>query len=210
MKYVRNFTDVEIKNNHKVYKERLKVYKDEGLDFLASRKYIFDKIFLPEDRILDVGTGRGLTCLFLAEAGHNVVSLDIKPEMLKVAALNLAHKDLLSQVQLYEMDAYSIDFDDENFEAIVMVEALHHIEDFNNVLKEIDRVLISNGNIVLSDFNKKGMSIVGKVHRKEGNEHKSSSSGQPEAKKWLIKHGYEVKEYEGVCHWVLVAKKEVA
>ncbi|MBU0570557.1 MAG: class I SAM-dependent methyltransferase [Candidatus Omnitrophica bacterium] len=210
MRYVQKFTSAEINNNHEIFKERLEVYKDAGLDFLASRKYIFDKVSLPKSKVLDIGTGRGLTCLFLGEAGHNVVTLDIDDEMLKIAALNLDYKNLLSKVQLYKMDTYSIDFEEQSFGAVFMVEALHHIEDLNKAFEEIDRVLIANGKIVLSDFNRKGMSVVNKVHRKEGHEHASSSSGRVGAKKWLIEHGYEVKEYEDGCHWVLVAKKEVA
>jgi len=88
-----------------------------------------------------------------------------------------------------------------------MIEALHHIKNLNKAFQEMDRVLISNGKIVLSDFNRKGMSIVNKVHRREGQEHSRTSSSRPKAKRWLVAHNYKVEEYEENCHWVLVAKK---
>lgn len=207
MRYVQKFTSAEINNNHEIFKERLRVYKDVGLDFLANREYIFDKARLDKSRVLDIGTGRGLTSFYLAEAGHRVTTVDIEDEMLKVATLNLAHKGLLAEVQLFKMNAYSMDFEDESFGAVFMVEALHHMEDLNKVLEEVDRVLISNGKFVLGDFNKKGMSIVDKIHKKEGNEHINLSTGPDAADKWLKEHGYEVERYDDVCHWVIVAVK---
>ncbi|MDP8257858.1 MAG: class I SAM-dependent methyltransferase [Candidatus Aadella gelida] len=207
MRYLPNLTDVDIRENHKIFKERLDVYKNEGLDFLANREYLLDKVGLAKSKVLDVGTGRGLTCLYLADAGHSVITVDIKDEMLKIAALNLAHKKLLSNVMLYKMDAYALDFENDSFGAVFIVEALHHIEDLNKMLREIDRVVISNSKLVLADFNEKGMFIVDKIHKREGNVHTNLSTGPEKPREWLMKHGYEVKLYDDVCQWVIVAIK---
>ncbi len=209
MIYLPNLTDIEISENHRIFTERLQIYKKEGLDFFANREYVFAKAKLDKSKVLDIGTGRGLTAFSLADAGHDVVTIDIDEEILKIAALNIAYKKLLPKVQLYHMDAYSMDFEDESFGAVFMIEAMHHVEDPKKILGEIGRVLISGGKIVLSDFNDKGMSIVDKVHKREGNEHTNLSKGLNVIKEWMVTHGYEVEEYNDNCHWVIIAKKGI-
>ena len=207
MRYLSKFTDTEVSENHKILKERLEMYKDKGLDFAANREYLLEKAGLVKSNVLDVGTGRGLTSIYLADAGHSVTTVDVDEEIIKVAALNLAYRGLLTGVKMHKMDGYNMDFEDESFGAVFMVEALHHIGDLDKMLTEIDRVLISNGKAVLSDFNKKGMSIVDEVHEREGNAHTDLSTGPEEPLERLEKLGYEVALNNDICQWVIVARK---
>lgn len=75
---------------------------------------------LPEGsglRILDIGTGTGFFAILMAKLGHRVTGIDLTPAMLVEAhalaeALNL-------DVDFLEMDAQTLDFQDESFDVIL-------------------------------------------------------------------------------------------
>ena len=75
---------------------------------------------LPEGsglRILDIGTGTGFFAILMARLGHRVTGIDLTPAMLVEAhalaeALNL-------DVDFLEMDAQTLDFQDESFDVIL-------------------------------------------------------------------------------------------
>lgn len=75
---------------------------------------------LPEGsglRILDIGTGTGFFAILMAKLGHRVTGIDLTPAMLIEAhalaeALNL-------DVDFLEMDAQTLDFQDESFDVIL-------------------------------------------------------------------------------------------
>ena len=75
---------------------------------------------LPEGsglRILDIGTGTGFFAILMARLGHRVTGIDLTPAMLTEAhalaeALNL-------DVDFLEMDAQTLDFQDESFDVIL-------------------------------------------------------------------------------------------
>lgn len=208
MKYMPELTNRQIQDNRRLFDERRSLYKAKGLDFLKSREFILEKAGSLQGTILDIGSGKGIMALSLAKEGYSFTSMDKNEEMLNITALNLAYEDLLSKVELYVMDVYSLEFDENSFNNVFIVEALHHMDDIAGVFSEVDRVLSSEGKLVLADFNKKGMEIVDLVHSSEGNKHKSSPIGRNEAENWLDQNGYKVKRYEDKCHWVLIAYKK--
>lgn len=75
---------------------------------------------LPEGsglRILDIGTGTGFFAILMARLGHRVTGIDLTPAMLIEAhalaeALNL-------DIDFLEMDAQTLDFQDESFDVIL-------------------------------------------------------------------------------------------
>ena len=208
MKYEPELTNEEIEKNHEFFEERRNVYKAMGLDFLKSREVILDRAGPLRDDILDIGSGRGVMALSLARKGYDFVSIDNNEEMLKITALNLAYENLLKKADLQVMDAYSLDFDDNSFDTVVMVEALHHIDDVEGILSEIDSVLRKDGKLVLSDFNKTGMQIVDRVHNREGREHVDLSTGTNKVNYQLLRRGYKITNYNDACHWTIIAERK--
>ena len=207
MKYTPALTDKQVQDNHKLFNGRRNLYKKKGLDFLGSREFILEKAGPLQGNILDIGSGKGIMALSLAKAGHSFTSVDNNEEMLRITALNLAYKNLLSKAELYVMDAYSLEFDANSFDNVFIVEALHHMDDIEGVFSEVDRVLSKKGKLVLADFNRKGMEIVDLVHGHEGRKHESSFIGREEAESWLNRNGYKIKRHEDKCHWILIAEK---
>ncbi|NQT33264.1 MAG: class I SAM-dependent methyltransferase [Candidatus Omnitrophica bacterium] len=208
MKYAPALTGKQAEDNHKLFNERRILYKEKGLDFLKSREFILKKTGPLQGNILDVGSGKGIMALSLAKAGYSFTSVDNKEEMLRITALNLAYENLLSKAELYVMDAYLLEFGENSFNNVFIVEALHHMDDIEGIFSEVDRVLSQKGKLVLADFNKEGMKIVNLIHAHEGHKHESSFIGRDEAESWLNRNGYKIKKYEDKCHWILIADKK--
>jgi len=207
MKYIPEFSEKEIGENNRIFRERYAVYKEKGLDFLKSRENILGKAGNFREKVLDIGSGRGVTVLALAEAGYNVTTVDNNEEMLRMTALNLAGRGLLPKAEIYRMDAYSLGFPDGSFNTVFAVEALHHLDDTVAFLEETDRVLKAGGKMVLADFNDRGREIVEAVHAGEGHSHDGDFSGREKAVEWLTGQGYKVKQYDDECHWIIVGEK---
>ncbi|MFC1480232.1 class I SAM-dependent methyltransferase [Candidatus Omnitrophota bacterium] len=199
--------DIEINDNHKCFKEKASIYKKSGLDFIESRKFILNKAGPLHGNILEIGSGKGNTAISLARAGYGLISVDNDEEMVRIAALNLAYEKLLPKVELYVMDAYSLEFKENSFNNIFIIEALHHMDDIDRIFSEVERVLSKEGKLILADFNNKGRKIIEDVHASEGRKHESSSISRNEAQKWLLDKGYNCKEYDDICHWVIIANK---
>jgi len=207
MKYMSKLTDKRIQDNHKLFDERRILYKEKGLDFLKSREFILEKARPLKGNILDIGSGKGIMALSLAKAGYSFTSVDNNEEMLRITALNLAYENLFSKAELYVMDAYALEFDENSFNNVFIVEALHHMDDIEGIFFEVDRVLSKEGKLVLADFNRKGMEIVDLVHGHEGRKHESSFIGRDVVESWLDRKRYKIKRYEDKCHWILIAEK---
>jgi ubiquinone/menaquinone biosynthesis C-methylase UbiE len=208
MRYTPDISDIEIRQNHLVLEERALLFKREGLDFTKSREMLFEKTGVMAGRILEIGCGKGSTSLALARAGYFFTGIDNNEDMLKITAMNLAYYDLLGHADLRIMDTYAMEFGDKTFDSIVMVDALHHMEDTAGVLKGTDRVLAAGGKLFLMDFNDKGRRIVEKAHADEGREHDGCFSGKSEAREWLIDKRYDLEEHEEDCHWIIVATRQ--
>lgn len=209
MQYIPELSAKEIAENHKYFSERASLYKEKGLDFAESRELMLKKAHPLRGSILEIGTGTGHATLALAKAGYKFVSIDNDKETLKIAALNLAYVNLLSSVKFYIMDGKSMDFANESFKNIVCVNLFHHIREIDKMLSEIDRVLSADGNVVLADFNKRGMEIVNAVHEQEGRVHENSNVAQDSVYFYFRSLGYEVKDYNEKCHWILLGRKMI-
>lgn len=209
MKYMPRFTHKEIVENHKYFKERVKLYKKLGLDFAKTGDFILKKAQPLNNNILEIGSGNGYMALALAKGSYKFISIDNDRGSLKKAALNLAYERLLSSVEFHTMDARSLSFEDESFHTIVIVNFFHHIKDVDDILFEIDRVLCASGKFVIADFNKRGMKIIDGVHRNEGRAHENSGISNDCISSYFKSLGYKIEDYKEKHHWILVGEKKI-
>lgn len=100
--------------------------------------------------ILDLCTGTGDLAGILKKEYLNaqITGVDFSPEMLKVA------KEKFSSIEFLEADCAQLPFEDENFDLCVISFGLRNVENIENVLKEIHRVLKKDGYFINIDLGK--------------------------------------------------------
>ena len=98
----------------------------------------------PGSRLADIGGGTGNYALALKREGWDPVVVDRSPEMLERAAAK--------GLETIEADAQRLPFDDQSFDAAMMLSMLHHVEDRGAALAEARRILRSGGRLVLKGF----------------------------------------------------------
>ncbi len=105
---------------------------------------------MPNSRVLELGCGSGWATEWMARLGFKVTALDINADMLelgqeRMAACKRAFPETPMSVEFVTGDAEALDFEDETFDAVYCLNALHHIPDIPTALAEIHRVLKKGG-----------------------------------------------------------------
>jgi ubiquinone/menaquinone biosynthesis C-methylase UbiE len=92
-----------------------------------------------DERVLEVGCGRGHLTKALAELGIDVTGVDANPQAAEVA---------VSQ-RVQTMRAERLQLPDDSFDAVVSVHALEHVLPIEKALAEMARVLRPGGRLLL-------------------------------------------------------------
>ncbi len=115
-------------------------------------KILKDKLSkLSGGRILDVGTGRGEFIKLLSEnIGHydQIVGIDSHQGILIEAKEKLE----IRNVELFQMDADRMTFEDESFDMVCLSNTLHHLSDIEGVINEMKRVLKHGGLFIINEM----------------------------------------------------------
>jgi len=101
-------------------------------------------------KVLDVATGSGDfidTLMKILKDYDCFVGIDISKKDLESAKKRFRGQP----VKLKEMDAESLEFDDNSFDTVCMANSLHHLEGIDKVLAEICRVLKPGGNLIIQE-----------------------------------------------------------
>ena len=93
---------------------------------------------LPQQTILDVGTGTGRAAIALARRGAIVTGIDASAEMLAVAERRAL--DAGVGITFVRGDAHGIDFPAQAFDSVVCLRVLMHTPDWRRSLGELCRV----------------------------------------------------------------------
>ena len=98
----------------------------------------------PEDRVLDIGCGRGYWAGKAARVGATVVAYDVKEERVERAALRYP------RVRFVHGSAEATGLEDDSFDVVLILSVLEHTADPEQVLAEIARVLRPGGRLALT------------------------------------------------------------
>lgn len=109
-------------------------------------RMLISKVPKKSEKVLDVGCGNGELICMLAEKGYKCVALDISENRLG----KFKDKAKKLSVEQIQGDATNIPLQDSSIDIIMCSEVLEHIRDYENILKEMHRVLKPHGRIIVS------------------------------------------------------------
>lgn len=102
-------------------------------------------------RVLEVGTGTGQVALELAERCDHVDAVDVCPNMIEIASDKAAEAHV-DNVTFSVQSAYRLDSPDSSFDAAVICNTLHVLQQHGLALEEMKRVLKRGGLLVAPTF----------------------------------------------------------
>jgi ubiquinone/menaquinone biosynthesis C-methylase UbiE len=109
---------------------------------------------LARSRILDLGAGKGSFLVYAASQGAEVTGLELSPSYIEIAQ-NRA-KEAGVTIALAQGRAEELPFPDQSFDFVNASEVIEHVQDPDRMLKELRRVLRSNGKAYMSVPNRFG------------------------------------------------------
>ena len=121
-------------------------YDDPGNPIIALEEPAVRSIVdhLPPGRALDAACGTGRHARHLVDLGHDVVGVDLTPEMLDRARV------AVPEAEFFEADLVDIPADDGRFDLVVCGLALAHVADLERATRELARVQRRGGHLVIS------------------------------------------------------------
>ena len=105
----------------------------------------------PNSKILDVGTGNG-NFIKIISSLYGDFSEIIGIDLLDVSVEGCKKSFEDDRINFFKMDALNMDFEDDLFDMVCLSNSLHHLEDINSTLKEMERVLKPGGALVFCEM----------------------------------------------------------
>jgi ubiquinone/menaquinone biosynthesis C-methylase UbiE len=106
-------------------------------------------------KVLDVGTDKGGfidTLIKTLKAYDSFIGIDYCPSDKSKKDMESAKKRFEGKgVQFIQMNAESLEFEDESFDTVCISHALHHLANINKVMTEMKRVLKKGGRFILQE-----------------------------------------------------------
>ncbi|HSJ56975.1 MAG TPA: class I SAM-dependent methyltransferase, partial [Anaerolineae bacterium] len=101
----------------------------------------------PEQQVLEIGCGTGIISLGIAPHVRHVIGTDIAPEMVAVARRK-AETAGMGNVEFHVHDGYALPYDDASFDAVLLFNILHVVQEPAALMREAHRLLKPGGHLV--------------------------------------------------------------
>lgn len=131
------------------------------LDVIYFRKYdtsprkVINETIKDNDKILDLCTGTGTNAVNIAKknASVKIVGVDLSKDMLIIAKSKIK-KEKLMNIELFQMDATNMRFENEYFDKVLLSLVLHEIDErlAAGIMNEAIRVLKPDGEIIITEW----------------------------------------------------------
>lgn len=107
------------------------------------------------DIVVDLGCGTGYFSVPISNKVNKVYSIDIQQEMLDYLLQKIQTQQISNIEVLLSKDVNKIPLRNESVTVLLTVNTLHEFQDIQQMIREIGRVLKSNGKAAIIDFKKK-------------------------------------------------------
>jgi 2-polyprenyl-3-methyl-5-hydroxy-6-metoxy-1,4-benzoquinol methylase len=113
---------------------------------VMNRALLIKQWIEPQDRVLDVGCGEGIITAVLAEQARSIIGCDYSSEAVRIAAER--HPD----IEFVCCNSTNLPFGAGSFDKVTMSDVAEHLlpVQFTKTLKEIHRVLLPGGMLILA------------------------------------------------------------
>jgi ubiquinone/menaquinone biosynthesis C-methylase UbiE len=127
------------------------------IELSALDTYQFVKSMLPQlaQTIVEVGCGNGYLCLELARDGHEVIGIDVSPDIIEVAERSsTAHPQPAGFGSLRYLcaDVNTWSAPEASFDCVVFNRSLHHLSALQQTMAQVQRLLKPGGRIICQDY----------------------------------------------------------
>jgi ubiquinone/menaquinone biosynthesis C-methylase UbiE len=123
--------------------------------FMKKDKKAYEKVYsliknsLNKDmQVLEIATGTGIVARNISNSANCIEAIDYSEEMIKVARRKSNEENVFFSVQ----DAYDLNYEDNSFDAVIIMNTLHIVEEPEKILNEIHRVLKKDGILFAPTF----------------------------------------------------------
>ena len=220
IQYIRLKPEFKELVEHAYFEEDLKLNVErfqKSEEFIETLKIINE--FAPNTKkILDIGSGNGVSTISLALKGYQLTSVEPdSSDTIGAGAINkLKSFYKLNNVDVFEAYAEDIKFNDNTFDLVYVRQAMHHANNLNKFIEECTRVLKKGGvlmtvrdHVIYNQKDKEWFLEMHPLHKFYGGENAYTSS---EYKKAFTNAGLEIllelKHYDSVINYSPLSKKQ--
>ena len=140
----------EKEHHHNVTKPFTPGHREQNLQLLHAFLAVAENLQAPHGgRILDLGGGAAWVSDLLVKLGFRAFTLDIAEALLKVGRDRFTREHETALFTCGDMAV--LPFPDATFDAVVVIDALHHCPDVPAVFREAHRVLVQGGQFLLAE-----------------------------------------------------------
>lgn len=120
-------------------------YDEPGNPIVAIEEAVVHELIrsVPPGRALDAACGTGRHAAYLVELGHDVLGVDLSPDMLARA------RERVPEAEFQSADLRALPSKDASFDLIVCGLALAHLRELDAPVSELARVLAPGGRLVV-------------------------------------------------------------
>lgn len=140
----------------------------------------------PIRSLLDLGTGTGRMLELFSPDIERGMGIDLSPDMLGVARTNLERAGVRNCL-LRQSDIYAVPAPRDSFDAVIVHQVLHYLDDGGRALKEAARVLAPGGRLLVVDFAPHGLEFLREAHA-----HRHLGFSRDVVAAWLTDAGLEL------------------
>ncbi|MEP9355308.1 metalloregulator ArsR/SmtB family transcription factor [Xanthobacter sp. KR7-65] len=147
---------------------------------------------VPIRSLLDLGTGTGRMLEMFAPDIERGMGVDLSPDMLGVARTNLEHAGVRNCL-LRQSDIYAVPAPRDAFDAVIVHQVLHYLDDGRRALKEAARVLAPGGRLLVVDFAPHALEFL-----REAQAHRHLGFARETVEGWLADAGLDLVSFRSL------------